>query len=256
MRTAIAALAILTATTASAGLWGDCSYTERRNASAPADGLTRIVIVGRAGTLHITGRRGAAEVRATGTACSSDRDVLKNILLTSQRTGSELRVEAEIPDTSNSFFGSDASLDFEVAVPDSVALVIEDGSGEMTVESVASADITDGSGALEIRKVAGDLRVRDGSGELVIDDVAGSVSITDGSGDITIRQAGSVNIAADGSGSVDIRNVKRDVLIGRKGSGSVEVADVGGDLRVGRKGSGHVEYQRVAGRVEIPERNR
>ena len=256
MRTAIAALTLLTATTASAGLWGDCSYTERRTAIAPAVGLTRIMIIGRAGTLHIAGRRGAAEVRATGTACSSDRDVLKHVLLTIQRTGSELRVEAEVPDTSDLFFGADASLDFEVAVPDSVALVVEDGPGEMTIENVASADVTDGSGPLEIRNVGGDLRVRDGSGELLIDDVAGSVSITDGSGDITVRRVGSVNIVADGSGSVDIRNVKRDVVIGTKGSGSVDVADVGGDFRVGHKGSGHIEYQRVAGRVEIPERNR
>ena len=61
---------LFAATTASAGLFSDCSFSEKRNVAAPSAGVTRIVIIGRAGWLHINGRRGAAQVIASGTACA------------------------------------------------------------------------------------------------------------------------------------------------------------------------------------------
>jgi len=41
----------ITAATASADLFGDCSYSEKRNVATPTAGLTRIVIIGRAGKM-------------------------------------------------------------------------------------------------------------------------------------------------------------------------------------------------------------
>jgi len=252
---ALLTIAFCMAATASADIFGDCSLTEKRNVAAPAAGVSRIVIIGRAGYLHINGRRGAGEVRATGTACASSREVLSDTKLTMSRSGSELRVEAETPDN-NGFFGSSAKLDFDVTVPDNIALRVEDGSGELTIDNVAGVDLTDGSGDIVIRNVIGDLSVHDGSGDMTIANVSGNVRVTDGSGDIDVNGAGSVEIANDGSGSADIRNVKHDVHIGNKGSGSVEVSDVGGDFRVGNKGGGSIDWKRVAGHVDVPERFR
>jgi hypothetical protein len=62
MRTLTALALLLTATTASADIFGDCSSSEKRSVAAPAGGITRVVIIGRAGTLHIGGRKGAPEV--------------------------------------------------------------------------------------------------------------------------------------------------------------------------------------------------
>lgn len=253
MRTLTALALLLTAASASADIFGDCSSSEKRNVAAPAAGITRIVIIGRAGTLHIGGRRGAPEVIASGTACASSRDRLNETKLVMSRSGSELRIEAVMPE--NEMFGS-SKLDFDVVVPDTIPLRVEDGSGEMTIENVGTSDVTDGSGDLTIRNVGGDLSVHDGSGEMTIENVTGNVRIMDGSGGIEVRGAGSVEIADDGSGSVDIRNVKRDVNIGNKGSGSVEVTDVGGNFRVGNKGGGSVTWARVSGRVDVPERFR
>jgi DUF4097 and DUF4098 domain-containing protein YvlB len=221
--------------------------------AAPAGGITRVVIIGRAGTLHIGGRKGAPEIVASGTACASSRDRLEETKLVMSRSGSELRVEAVMPE--NEMFGS-AKLDFDVVVPDTMPLRVEDGSGEMTIENVGSSDVTDGSGDLTIRNVVGNLSVNDGSGEMTIENVSGDVRINDGSGGIEIRGAGSVEVANDGSGEVDIRNVKHDVTVGNKGSGSVEVSDVGGNFRVGNKGGGSVTWQRVSGRIDVPERFR
>jgi hypothetical protein len=254
MRTLTTLALLLTAATASADIFGDCSITEKRNVAAPAAGVTRIVIVGRAGFLHINGRRGAGEVRASGTACASSRDLLSETKLTASRSGSELRIEAEMPYDAG-IFGS-SKVDFDVTVPDNIALRVEDGSGDLTIDTVASVDLTDGSGDIAIRNVIGDLSVHDGSGDMKIDNVSGNVRISDGSGDIDVNGAGSIEIGNDGSGGVDVRNVKHDVHIGNKGSGSVEVSDVGGNFHVGNKGGGSIDWKRVAGHVDVPERFR
>jgi hypothetical protein len=255
MRTLASLVLLFTAATASADLFGnDCSYSEKRNVSSPAAGLTRIVVIGRAGTLHIGGRRGVAEVTASGTACASSREGLNETKLVLSRSGSELRIEAVTPE--HELFGSSAKLDFDVVVPDSVPLEVEDGSGDLTIENVGPAEVTDGSGDMTIRNVGGNLSVHDGSGDMKLENIAGDVRITDGSGGIEVLGAGSVDIGNDGSGSVDIRNVKRDVHIGSKGSGSVDVSDVGGNFRVGNKGGGSVRWERVKGLVDVPERFR
>ncbi|MEA2339043.1 MAG: hypothetical protein QOE82_3050 [Thermoanaerobaculia bacterium] len=254
MRTLTTLALLFTAASASADIFGDCSFTEKRNVAAPAAGVSRIVIIGRAGYLHITGRRGAGDVRASGTACASSRDMLVDTKLTLSRSGSELRLEAETPDNNGIF--SSAKLDFDVTVPDNIALRVEDGSGDLTIDNVASTELTDGSGDTTVRNVIGDLSVRDGSGDIKIDNVSGEVRISDGSGDIGVNGAGSVEVANDGSGSADIRNVKRDVHVGNKGSGSIEVSDIGGNFRVGNKGGGSIDWTRVAGRVDVPERFR
>lgn len=245
-----AALAVVAAT-ASAGFFDDCDYTAARTASAPLAGATSIVIIGRAGGLRVCGMHGATEVRAKGTACTSDRDNLARITLTATRSGGAVRIEANVPSASS--FWSRNALDFEVTVPDNIPLRIDDSSGELRVENVGAADIHDGSGGLFVRNVSGDLAIDDTSGGISVAHVGGNVTIIDTSGSIEVDDAGSVNIPSDTSGSVEIRHVKRDVIIGDKGSGHVFVSDVGGNFVVHHKGSGHVDYERVAGRVEIPQ---
>jgi hypothetical protein len=56
-------------------------------------------------------------VISTGTACSSSRDRLDETKLVLSRSGSELRVEAVMPE--NEMFGS-SKLDFDVVVPDTI----------------------------------------------------------------------------------------------------------------------------------------
>jgi hypothetical protein len=255
MRTTIPAafaFAALAATTAGAGIFSDCDKTAPRSVAAPLAGVTKIVIVGAAGTLKVEGQAGVGEVRATGSACASSDSLLRDITLTATRTGSELRIEAETPDN---LFMESATLDFSVVVPNNVPLRVEDGSGSLQITGTAAVDVTDGSGELTVKNVNGNVMIHDGSGSIDVADVSGDVRVTDGSGSIDILRAGGVLIDADGSGSVDISTIKHNVEIGSKGSGSVNVADVGGDFRVSRKGSGHIDYERVAGKVAVPARN-
>lgn len=232
-------LILVTTTTAYAGLF-DCSNTAPRHAGAPLTGVSHITVIGRAGDLKVTGRRGLHEVTATGTACADDKETLNQIQFGVRQNGSDLRIEAVIPDRSSSFFdwNGGASLDMEVIVPDSMAIDIEDGSGETTVENVGPLRMVDGSGELTIRGVHGNANVHDGSGALTINDVAGSVTIDDGSGSITVR------------------NVQHNVTIESDGSGSVDVTDVRGDFTVENKGSGSIGYARIGGKVAVPRRSR
>jgi hypothetical protein len=231
--TFVALSLLFTASAASADIFG-CDETAPRRATLSAAGASRIVVIGRAGSLKVRGQRGS-EVVASGTACASDKALLDEIQLTATRRGTEIEVEAVIPERKG-FFGN-ASLDFEVALPSNVPIVVKDGSGSLRVSDVASLEITDGSGGMEVHNVGGNLKVRDGSGEMRIEDVSGDVVIV------------------DGSGSIDIRGVQRSVRIAADGSGGIDVSDVRGDFIVERDGSGGVDYARVAGRVSIPRKD-
>jgi len=250
----IAGTVLILATGANAGWFEGCDYKAARRVATPASGITKIVVEARAGTLGVNGRAGVGEILASGTACSSEEDFVSRINLRMQRSGSELHVEAVIPERHFEFVPFEARLDFEVIVPAGIPVVVHDSSGPMTIANVGAATIDDSSGELEIRGVRGNLTVHDSSGAVDIDDVSGDVTIEDGSGSIVIaRVGGTVHVEDDGSGAIDISNVKRDVTIDEDGSGGVRVADVGGNFTVRRKGSGHVSYARVTGRVAVPE---
>ena len=232
----LAVAVLLVAVNADADWFGNCGETAQRRVAAPTSGVSHITVIGKAGSLRVTGRAGVREVVATGTACADDKDTLNQVQLRAQQNGSDLRIEAVIPEN-GSWFGSNknARLDFEVIVPDMTAIEITDGSGSATIENVGPAKIVDGSGSLTIEGVHGDLSVDDGSGGVEIDDVQGSVTVEDGSGSLTIRR------------------VQRNVVVS-DGSGGIDVSDVRGDFTVRDDGSGGVDYDRIAGRVTIPRR--
>ncbi|MBV8520052.1 MAG: DUF4097 family beta strand repeat protein [Acidobacteria bacterium] len=252
----------------------DCRYSAARHLTTPSSGITRIVIHADAGSLTVTGTPGAPQVVANGTACTSDEDFLPRMTLTMRKSGSELHVEASIPQKTVLFGFFQARLDFSVAVPDGVPVSIDDGSGWMKVANVGPTSIDDGSGSIEVRNVHGNLtihdesggidvdsvqgavKIEDDSGEIEVKNVAGAVEIEDDSGSITVASVDSLHIPNDDSGSITVQNVRHDVLIDSDSSGSIEVTDIGGNFTVGEKSSGGIDYERVAGRVSIPERFR
>ncbi|HEV8436129.1 MAG TPA: hypothetical protein VGR95_22160 [Thermoanaerobaculia bacterium] len=243
---------------AQAGWFDECEHRAHRSAQIDMAGVSHVVVIAKAGSLRVEGRDGVRTVAASGEACSSDEDVLRDITLTATRSGSTATIEAHVPSLNGwSFFGgSNAALDFTVTLPSNVSVDIDDTSGGMTVVNVGTCSIDDTSGEIDVRRVHGDLTIRDTSGAIIVEDVAGGVHIPrDTSGEIEVRRVGGgVAIDEDSSGAVTISNVKRNVFIGHKGSGSIYVSDVGGDFTVDHKGSGGVDYVRVAGHVSIPER--
>lgn len=237
LRSLLAASLLVIPTASYADLF-DCTHKATRKISAPGAGVTRVVIRARAGSLRVTGRSGVTDVLATGMACASDKDDLQGIQLKSERHGSELLIEAVIPEKSSFFGTGQARLDLEVVLPAGAAVSVEDGSGSAEINDVGSLTVVDGSGSLKIRGVRGDAKVKDGSGSIEISGVSGNVEIR------------------DGSGSMDIEDIGGSVLIDADGSGGVSVNNVRGDFEVRRKGSGGVDYERIGGRISVPERHR
>ena len=272
---AIAAVAALVTVPAVAGgLFDDddCKYTAKRHVATPASGINKVVIHGESGSLDVNGTPGATQIVADGTACTSESDFLPRMTLSLRKVGSELHVDANIPEKTVVFGFFSARLDFTVTLPAGLPVEIADGSGWLKVANTGATDIDDGSGSIEVRNVRGALVIHDGSGEIEVDTVAGNVTIEDNSGELTVRnvtgsveiedgsgaisveRVDSLRIRDDGSGGISVENVRRDVTIDEDGSGSIDVADIGGNFTVGRDGSGGIDYARVAGKVSVPSR--
>lgn len=271
MRTTLYAM-IITAAVTGLGcqvvIADDCDKTAPREAELDATGAERLIIKVGAGSLDVRGEDGLGRVVATGTACASSEGYLEDIRLKADRRGDDLYLEAEYP----SNVRGNAALDLVVEAPADLPIEIDDGSGSISVVSVASLEIEDGSGSIEIRDVRGDLEIDDGSGEIEVLGVGGKVSIedgsgtidvtgvgggvwvSDGSGEITLKDIdGDVLIDEDGSGGIEITGVGQSVVIDEDGSGSIIVRDVEGDFTLRRDGSGSVSVDNVRGSVSIPD---
>ena len=201
------------------------------------DGIIEISVDAGAGKLIVIGERGLTTAQVEARACASDEDDLEDISLKMSKRGSTLAMRTKIPKASTNFMGSGYTrLDLEVRVPAGYPVKNSDTSGSMIVRGVASVEIEDGSGSIQIM------------------DVPGAVEITDdGSGSITVMNAGSVRIGEDGSGSITATQIMNDVYVGRDGSGSISAKDVGGSFTVVSDSGGSIRHRNVAGIVEIDD---
>ena len=232
---------------------GSQGYTEVRNLELDASGLSEIFIEAGAGAMVVTGVEGgdAVVVVATITVDTDDLDdgakfIEKRLRLSLERDGDRAKLGADFrPEWGRD---TDAVIDLDVRMPTQLALVIDDGSGPITVDGIASnVRIDDGSGPIELGRT-GDVDIDDGSGSIRLEDT-GAVKIDDGSGSITIvRAAGDVYVE-DGSGTIEIRGVQGSVTVD-DGSGDIEIDDVEHDLVIEEEGSGSLRYTNVRGTVQ------
>jgi hypothetical protein len=132
-------------------------YTARRDTTLDARGARRIEVEAHAGTLRITGVTGLTEVRVRGTARASDRGLLDRIRVDARRQGDVVIVRADIPDERDGrgwrigWRGDDyRGLDLVIEVPAGIAADVEDGSGEVEIRRVGALDLRDGSGSIDI----------------------------------------------------------------------------------------------------------
>jgi len=212
------------------------SFETSKTLTLPAEGLRQLRVDSGAGRLKVTGVDSlttievTAEIYARGESEEDMADFIKDhVELSLEKRGDRAVLMSDIEGHFHLFFSGDAGINLTVRVPKSLAIEIDDGSGEMIIEDIAAdVSIADGSGGIRVERVAGDLRIEDSSGELEVEDVGGDVSIDDGSGSITVTEIkGSVTVE-DGSGSIDIDRVGKDVIIEESGSGGVHIGKVDG----------------------------
>lgn len=251
-----------------------CNASANRSAIIDATGVTKVVIGAGAGNLTIRGEAAQTSVRAEGSACAGDDKILDQIRLESRRTGDTIFIKTSIPEgrATRLWMDSSALLDLTVVMPASVAVDIEDSSGDLELSGVRSATVEDGPGEINISNIGGDLSVSDSSGDIRIERVAGNLSVKDSSGEIKIeevrgnvdvpidssggiqieRVGGKVHIGNDSSGDIAVSQVQGDAVIDSDSSGDIKVEQIGGSFTVGADASGEVNYNRISGKVRIP----
>lgn len=233
----------------------DCPFKEPREARVEVAGATRLRLIARAGTLDVAGVAGAREVVVQGQACASSAGGLAGVKLRAERQGSEIVVEAVVPEDATPLAGGPA-LDLVVRLPASLALEVSDTSGPLEIRGVGALRLEDSSGEALVEDVASDVTLRDSSGDLTVRRVGGALRILqDSSGQIDVVDVrGSVTIDEDSSGGIRVEKVGGSVVIKRDSSGGIDVRDVAGDLVVEQDGSGGVRHEGVKGRVSLPKR--
>src|SRR5438045_9422073 len=98
MRALILTLSAVIATTAHAGWFDDCQNQASRTAVQSAAGVTRVVIIAKAGFLHVEGHPGATEIRASGQACAASESPPAGLVPAGSPSGSAARIAASGPD--------------------------------------------------------------------------------------------------------------------------------------------------------------
>lgn len=211
------------------------AFETEKTLTLPTESLKAFRIDCGAGRLEVGGVEGLdhIEVRAAINADGVDEAKMDGFLkdhvkLSLEKRGDRAVLVANI-ERHWGFIFDNAWIDLTVRVPKSLALEIDDSSGDLVVEDVAAdVSIDDSSGDLRVARLGGRLEIDDGSGDIDIREVAGDVSIDDGSGGIdVIKTGGSVKVD-DGSGDITIDGVGKDVIIVEAGSGGVRIENVKG----------------------------
>lgn len=205
----------------------DCAYQETLAFSLPAEAVERMDITAGAGTLEVIGDSADGQIHVQAMVCTSRKSGLVGMGVEHALRGGTQHIETRIPENQTTFWTSHyARIDLSVRLPAGLPVQIKDGSGDLSVSGTGALVLRDGSGSVSIDSVAGNVAVRDGSGDLSIANITGNVDVTDGSGALNIAEVdGNVDIS-DGSGSIDVRDVTRDVTIHESGSGSVALQRV------------------------------
>ena len=256
----------------------ECRYSAPRNADIDAAGLHSLLLRLGSSDLDIQAVQGLNKIEVRGTACASDQSWLKDLQVSTGRSGDQAMVDAEHhTDTSifNLFGSSYAYLKLQVRVPVALAVQVHSGSGDVQAKNLASLDFSSGSGdliadhingALVLQLGSADVRANDvgsvmlngtGSGDVHVMGVRGDARADhSGSGDLDFSNVhGSVRIGSTGSGDVTMTDVGRDAEVGSTGSGDVTARGVGGNFTVRSTGSGDVRYHDVKGKVDVPNRD-
>ncbi len=201
-----------------------------------------------AGSLDIVGTSGN-EIKIHATIESDDyRDMddlveafEDKMMFSIERQSEYAMVYAKTKNNINWGKSKNIAIHLEVELPRGMDLVIDDGSGSITVENIDGLlKIDDSSGSITLRDIGNDVQIDDGSGSIQIADVNGDVSIDDGSGSIELKNIiGSVDVE-DGSGSINGKDIDGDFKLD-DGSGDVVLKNLGGQFKLVDDGSGTIK---------------
>lgn len=247
--------AVLLAASFSAAAAEPCRYSAPRNAEIDAAGLKLLSVQIGPDELFIHGQPGLTRIVVQGTACASDEKWLKDVKVETARQGDTATLVANDGDHGvviSLFHNYYAYLKLDVRVPLSLAVKLQEGSGDASASDLAALDATLGSGDLKVKSIAGEFGLAVGSGDAVASDVR-SLNVSGvGSGDAGVDGVhGGAQIGDVGSGDLSLHNVKGSVTMGALSSGSARLTGIGGGVKVQSVGSGDLVVHDVTGDVTV-----
>ncbi len=253
MRTTLILILALWPAFASAGI-----YRETRHLEMPAAGLNRMNIQCGAGGLTVRGIEGADHIKVAAMVESEGADkekfqllVDKLIQLDLKRKYDDARLtsHAEIPPLTD----IETRIHLTVQLPVNMNVRIVDGSGAIGISNiVGNLFIDDDSGAIDAANINGRILIKDGSGHIDIQDVQGRVEIIDGSGQINVQHVSGDVVINDASGGIEVNDIGGSVMVS-DGSGNIDIYRVAKNVYIREAGSGELEIDGVQGKVTIRE---
>ena len=130
--------------------------------------------------------------------------------------GSTLTVKA------SSRQGAPSVVDFDITVPQEMALTLSGTYAEITVDGVR--------GAISAETVEGEIDVRGGSGIITLHSIQGSVTLADATGRIEVNSVNEDVELSNVSGQIKAETTNGDVTLTGIKSSSVEASTINGDV--------------------------
>jgi hypothetical protein len=147
--------------------------------------------------------------------------------------------------------GNNCEIDYRIVVPSADISVVGDvGSGNTTIEGLASVEYLTGSGKLTVRDISGNVKMKTGSGDFNATRVGGNVTADLGSGRISMDGLKGKVLVNTGSGDIEGTALDNDVTADAD-SGRVELTFASARaVRVGT-GSGDVILRLPGGPYKV-----
>ena len=118
--------------------------------------------------------------------------------------------------------GAPSVVDFEITVPQAMALTLAGTYAEITVEGV--------QGPISAETVEGEINVRGGSGNIALHSIQGSVTLADASGRIEVNSVNEDIELSNVSGQIKAETTNGEVTLTGIKSSSVDAATINGDV--------------------------
>jgi hypothetical protein len=243
--TTICATALLFSQVALSG-WGSASLFKETELTLAPDGLSRFVVDVGAGDIHIEGQKGIDEIQVKARIYGDGIDESDYRLVLKKR-GSKAYLEAHSNSDDKAYKNKKVKIDLMVSMPPSLALELDDRSGDITVSSLESGlVVNDRSGDIELNDIRGDIRIEDRSGDVTGRDLGGNVIVDDRSGDIHLESLGGNVTVDDSSGDVYVKEAAGKVTVSDS-SGDIRINGAG-DFKLARDSSGDVKLRNIRDR--------
>ena len=212
--------------------WGKAPLFKETELTLDTSGLSKFVADVGAGDIHIEGQGSSNEIEIEARIYGDDIDESDYRLVLKKR-GGKAYLEAHFDHEDKNYNNRGVKIDLIVSMPSSLALELNDRSGDISVSSLKSGlMVNDRSGDIELSDIGGDIRIEDRSGDVIGRNLGGNVTVEDRSGDIRLESLG---------GNVTVDDSSGDVYV-REATGKVTVSDSSGDIRV--NGAGDFELAR------------